>query len=140
MGPLFLPQGTAGIVSALVRVPLRTPILALVGALPLTATAARPVLSVWVGLFGYHDRLAAPYAGQTLGVAMAGVTVLIGAAGQQVRIASRVHERSGTPTLRARPGTVDVGARPLPSAERAPSNEYPSRRLPVPHEGHTPVG
>jgi hypothetical protein len=42
----------------------------------LAATVGALLLSVWVGLFGYRERFAAPYVGMSLAVEISGVVIL----------------------------------------------------------------
>jgi hypothetical protein len=80
IGPLFMAQGIAGVAIAIAIVAFRTPALALVGAFLLAATAGALLLSVWVGLFDYRERLAAPYVGMSLAVEIPGTVILVVAA------------------------------------------------------------
>jgi membrane associated rhomboid family serine protease len=80
IGPLFIAQGATGSLLAAATVVFRKALLAVAGALLLAFTAGALLFSVWFGLFGYHERLSAPYTGQSLGVEAAGALALAGAA------------------------------------------------------------
>lgn len=80
IGPLFIAQGAAGTVLAGVLVVSRKAVFALAAAALLALTACALLFSVWFGLFGYHERMSAPYTSESLGVEVAGVVVLAGAA------------------------------------------------------------
>ena len=79
IGPLFLAQGVAGILLALPLGVFRRLGLIMAGAGLLAATAAL-LLSVHVGLFGFWESMAAPYAGMSLVVEFAGAVLLAAAA------------------------------------------------------------
>jgi hypothetical protein len=79
IGPLFLIQGIAGIALALVLVAFRRAVLLAAGAVLLAGTAAGLLLSAGVGLFGYQESLAVPYAASSLTVEFAGTAVLAAA-------------------------------------------------------------
>jgi hypothetical protein len=68
IGPLFLVQGIASIVVAVAVVAFRWLVLLVVGAGAGVATAVGLLLSVNVGLFGYTESLAVPYATLSLAV------------------------------------------------------------------------
>jgi hypothetical protein len=72
IGPLFLFQGVAGAVLAVVLAASRRLIAALLTAGFMVATVGGFALSVNVGLFGFSDTLAAPWAGMSLAVEIAG--------------------------------------------------------------------
>ena len=80
IGPLFIAQGTAGTVLAGALVVFRKAVFALAAAALLALTAGALLFSVWFGLFGYHERMSAPYTSESLGVEVAGAVVLAGAA------------------------------------------------------------
>lgn len=63
VGPLFLMQGIAGIVIGAAIAVVRHTVVSLLGALFLVATAFGLLLSHWIGMFGFHERLGAPWAG-----------------------------------------------------------------------------
>ena len=67
IGPLFLIQGIASIALALPLVIFRRLVLLAAGAVMLAATAAGLLLSAGIGLFGYQESLAVPYAGSIPG-------------------------------------------------------------------------
>jgi hypothetical protein len=81
IGPLFLIQGIACIVLAVAIVALRWLALLAAGAVTGVATAAGLLLSVNVGLFGYTESLAVPYAELSLAVEFTAAFVLLIAAG-----------------------------------------------------------
>ena len=62
IGPLFLVQGIASIVLGAAIVALRWLALLVAGAVAGVATAVGLLLTVYVGLFGYTESLAVPYA------------------------------------------------------------------------------
>jgi hypothetical protein len=76
IGPLFLFQGIAGAVLAVVLVVWRRLLTVVAAAGFMIATIGGLLLSVYVGLFGFTDTLAAPFAGVSLGVESAGAVVL----------------------------------------------------------------
>ena len=80
IGPLFLVQGIATIVLAVVIVAFRWLALLAAGAVAGVATAVGLLLSVNVGLFGYTESLAVPYAELSLAVEFAAAFVLLVAA------------------------------------------------------------
>jgi hypothetical protein len=80
IGPLFIIQGVGSIVIAAVLVIFRRLVLLAVGAVALAATAAGLLLSVYIGLFGYQESLAVPYATSSLVVEFTGAAVLLVAA------------------------------------------------------------
>jgi hypothetical protein len=76
IGPLFLFQGIAGVVVAVVLAASRRLLAALATAGFMVATIGGFLLSDYVGLFGFSDTLAAPWAGFALAVEIAGAVVL----------------------------------------------------------------
>ena len=80
IGPLFLVQGIASIVLALAVVALRWLALLVAGAVAGAATAAGLLLSVHVGLFGFTESLAVPYATLSLAVEFTAAFVFLAAA------------------------------------------------------------
>jgi hypothetical protein len=78
IGPLFLFQGIVGVVLGVVLAASRRLLAALATAGFMVATIGGFLLSVHVGLFGFSDTLAAPWAGFSLAVEVAGSVVLIG--------------------------------------------------------------
>jgi len=80
IGPLFLVQGVVGIGCAAVLGLFRRLGLIVAGAVLMLATAGGLLLSAYVGLFGYQESLAVPYAGLSLVVEFAGAGVLATAA------------------------------------------------------------
>jgi hypothetical protein len=80
IGPLFLVQGIASIVLAVAIVAFRWLALLAAGAVAGVATAVGLLLSVNVGLFGYTESLAVPYATLSLAVEFTAAFVLLLAA------------------------------------------------------------
>jgi hypothetical protein len=80
IGPLFIIQGVGSIVIALALGIFRRLVLLAAGAVTLAATAVGLLLSVHIGLFGYRESLAVPYAQTSLVVEFAGAAVLLAAA------------------------------------------------------------
>jgi len=79
IGPLFLIQGIGGIALAVVIAVFRRVVLMAAGAVMMAATAAGLLLSVGIGLFGFQESLAVPYAMSSLAVEFAGAAVLAAA-------------------------------------------------------------
>jgi hypothetical protein len=75
IGPLFLMQGLAGALLAVVVVFTRRLLMVVTAAGFMIATIGGFLVSIYFGLFGFMDTLAAPYAGLSLGVEIAGVVV-----------------------------------------------------------------
>jgi hypothetical protein len=80
IGPLFIVQGAGTIVIAVILVVFRRLVLLAAGAVALAATAVGLLLSVHIGLFGYRESLAVPYAGSSLVVEFTGAAILLAAA------------------------------------------------------------
>jgi hypothetical protein len=80
IGPLFLIQGITSIALALALIVFRRLVLLAAGAVLLAATAVGLLLSAGIGLFGYRESLAVPYAGTSLAVEFTGAVVLMVAA------------------------------------------------------------
>ena len=80
IGPLFLIQGIASIVLAVALVAFRRLVLLAAGAVLAVATAAGLLLSAGIGLFGYQESLAVPYAETSLVVEFTSAAVLAAAA------------------------------------------------------------
>src|SRR5258708_5531007 len=80
IGPLFLIQGIGGIALAVVIAVFRRVVLLAAGAVMMAATAAGLLLSAGIGLFGFQESLAVPYAMSSLVVEFAGAAVLAAAA------------------------------------------------------------
>ncbi len=76
IGPLFLVQGIAGVVIAIVLLASRRLFAVVAAAGFMLATIAGLLLSVNVGLFGFMDSLSAPFADLSLIVESAGTLVL----------------------------------------------------------------
>jgi hypothetical protein len=81
IGPLFLVQAIACILMAVAIVALRWLALLAAGAALGVATAVGLLLSVYVGLFGYTESLAVPYAQLSLAVEFTAAFVLLVATG-----------------------------------------------------------
>ena len=94
IGPLFLFQGIMAALLAAALLGWRRLITVVVAAGFLVATIGGLLLSVYVGLFGFMDSLAAPYAGASLVVEGAGAVVL-GLVGSML-IAGHVHRSAPT--------------------------------------------
>jgi hypothetical protein len=80
IGPLFLIQGIGSIALALVLVAFRRVVLLAAGAVLMAGTAVGLLLSAGIGLFGYQESLAVPYATTSLTVEFTGAAVLAVAA------------------------------------------------------------
>ncbi len=91
IGPLFLIQGAGSIALAVVLGVFRRVVLLAAGAVTMAATAAGLLLSAGIGLFGFRDGLAVPYAGSSLAVEFAGAAVL--AAASAIVLAARPGSR-----------------------------------------------
>jgi hypothetical protein len=76
IGPLFLVQVIAGAIFAVLLLVSRRLLMVIAAAGFMIATVVGLLLSIYVGLFGFMDTLAAPYAGLSLGVESAGAAVL----------------------------------------------------------------
>lgn len=81
VGRLFLLQGLAGILTGALILALRHPLAYLGGAGYMVASLAGFLTSLWFGLFGFRDSLAAPYAGLAMATEISGGLVLVTAAG-----------------------------------------------------------
>jgi hypothetical protein len=77
IGPLFLVQGIASILIAVVIVAFRWLALLVAGAVTGVATAVGLLLTVYVGLFGYTESLTVPYAVLSLAVEFTAAFVLL---------------------------------------------------------------
>src|SRR6202167_3548872 len=80
IGPLFLIQGIASIVLAVALAAFQRLALLAAGAVLAAATAAGLLLSAGIGLFGYVESLAVPYAETSLVVEVTSAAVLAAAA------------------------------------------------------------
>jgi hypothetical protein len=87
IGPLFLIQGIAGIALAAVIAVFRRVVLMAAGAVTMAATAAGLLLSAGIGLFGFQESLAVPYAMSSLVVEFTSAAVL--AAASAIVLAAR---------------------------------------------------
>jgi len=76
IGPLFLLQGLAGAALGVLLVVSRRLIIVVTAVGFMVATVGGFLISIYVGLFGFMDTLAAPYAAVSLGVESAGALVL----------------------------------------------------------------
>jgi hypothetical protein len=84
IGPLFLAQGVVSILFAVALGVFRRLGLMVAGAGLMTGTAVALTLSAGIGLFGFKDSFAAPYAGMSLIIEIAGAAVLLAGAGLAV--------------------------------------------------------
>ncbi len=91
IGPLFLIQGIGGIALAVVIAVFRRVVLMAAGAVMMAATAAGLLLSAGIGLFGFQESLAVPYAMSSLVVEFASAAVL--AAASAIVLAARPGSR-----------------------------------------------
>jgi len=80
IGPLFLIQAVACFAAAATAGLFRRLGVLAAGAVLMAGTAAGLLLTVYVGLFGYRESLAVPYAGMSLVVEVSGAAVLTTAA------------------------------------------------------------
>jgi hypothetical protein len=94
IGPLFGIQGIASIALALPLVVFRRLVLLAAGAVLLAATAVGLLFSAGIGLFGYTESLAVPYAGTSLVVEFTGAAVLVLAAVIALIANRRPHRQS----------------------------------------------
>jgi hypothetical protein len=76
IGPLFLLQGIAGALLALVLLLWRRLLVVVAGAGYMVATISGLLVSVKFGLFGFKDTLGAPYAGLSVVLESVGTAVL----------------------------------------------------------------
>jgi hypothetical protein len=76
IGPLFLLQGIAGVLLAVLLLLWRRLLVVVAGAGFMVATIGGLLASVNFGLFGFRDTFAAPYAGVSLVLESAGAVVL----------------------------------------------------------------
>ena len=76
IGPLFLLQGIAGVLLAVVLLLWRRLLVVVAGAGFMVATIGGLLVSVKFGLFGFRDTFAAPYAGLSVVLESAGAVVL----------------------------------------------------------------
>jgi len=93
IGPLFLIQGIGSIALAPILAASRRAVLLAAGAALMAATAAGLLLSTGIGLFGFQESLAVPYAGSSLAVEFAAAAVL--AAATAIVLAARPRSRPG---------------------------------------------
>jgi hypothetical protein len=77
IGPLFLVQGLAGALFAVLLVLLRRLLVVVAAAGFMIATIGGLLLSIYFGLFGFRETMAAPYAGLSLVVEVSGAVVLV---------------------------------------------------------------
>jgi hypothetical protein len=80
IGALFLIQGLAGATLAVLLLLSRRLLIVVTATCFMIATISGLLLSVYFGLFGFMETLAAPYAGLSLGIegAAAGVLMVVG--------------------------------------------------------------
>jgi hypothetical protein len=100
IGPLFLAQGIGCIVLGVAIVAFRSLALLAAGAVAGAATAVGLLLTVHVGLFGYTESLAVPYATLSLAVEFTAAFVLLLATGL---LALGAHARTADGTRREYP-------------------------------------
>jgi len=81
IGPLFLVQGVVAIIIGLMVIVSRRVGALLVGAGLLVVSVAALVIDVEVGMFGFKDSWAVPYATSTLYEEIVGAVLLLAAAG-----------------------------------------------------------
>lgn len=105
IGPLFLAQGVGGLVVAAALAVFRRLFLMAAGAVTLAATAAGLLVSAHVGLFGYRESLAVPYANSSLVVEFTGAGVLVVAA--VIVLAAHLRTRPPLPPLPPDPDRPD---------------------------------
>ena len=120
IGPLFLLQGVTAVVVAVAVVGSRRLLVALAALVLAVATIAGFLLSVGVGLLGFQDTWAAPYAGLAFSLELAASVVLAAGAVLLVR-RSPAHRAGGRPRVqrtaanRSSPGPpAGEGADPVP--------------------------
>ncbi|MGD0982471.1 MAG: hypothetical protein ABSA65_01480 [Acidimicrobiales bacterium] len=77
IGPLFFAQGGVGILLSVVIALVRRVFVAVLGALFDAGTIAALLVSVHVGLFGYHTDLSAPWARTSIVIEAASAVVLL---------------------------------------------------------------
>jgi hypothetical protein len=77
IGPLFLFQGIVGVLLGLVLVASRRLVVVVATAGFMVATIGGLLISVHIGLFGFVDTFAAPYASLSLAAESAGALVLV---------------------------------------------------------------
>ncbi len=94
IGPLFLLQGIAGVLLAVLLLSWRRLLLVVTAAGFLIATSGGLLLSTSFGLFGFKDTLAAPYAGLSLVVEGVGALILALVGTALVRGQSHSNERN----------------------------------------------
>jgi hypothetical protein len=80
IGPLFLAQGTVGLVLAVALVAFPRRVVAALGAGFLLASIGALLISATAGLFGFMDTLDAPWANTSLLVEAAGAVLLLAGA------------------------------------------------------------
>jgi hypothetical protein len=113
IGPLFLIQGLAGALLAVLLLLSRRLLVVVTAAGFMIATIGGLLLSIYFGLFGFMDTLAAPYAGLSLGVESTGAVVL--AVIGTVLVRGHSHSDQGPPHMDRgpdervfKPGAVEV--------------------------------
>lgn len=143
IGPLFLAQGIAGLVLALVVVAFRRPVSFLAGAGYLGASIAGLLVSTQVGLFGFQDSLDSPYARQSLVFEGIGVLVLLAATalslvGSRVKVSKEAsvestrteslitEEEPGASTPQVSDAAIERGRQVLSRLEVALGPDHPS--------------
>lgn len=96
IGWLFLVQGVAGLVQAAAIAVSRRALPMLAGAVFAVGTIGGLLLSVHVGLFGFHDSLDAPFATESLAIEAAAALVLTGFAAAAHSASARRRPMAGT--------------------------------------------
>lgn len=85
IGPLFLAQAVVGCALGVAVISVRNLAAAVAGAAFLASSIGGLAVAVWFGLFGYHERMSAPYAGLALGIEIAGFLALLAGASMHAR-------------------------------------------------------
>jgi hypothetical protein len=95
IGPLFLIQGIAAVIIGLLAIVSRQVGALLIGAGLLVVSVAALVIDVEVGMFGFKDSWAVPYATSTLWVEIVGAVLLLAAAGVLAWAGGAVNTKRG---------------------------------------------
>lgn len=128
IGPLFLAQGIVGIAAGAAAAALRRLAVLAAGAALAVATAVGLLLSVNVGLFGFTDNLAVPYATLSLAVEFTAAFVLLaGAALLALAPPGPAGTAAGSPG-----GSAARGNPVRPAAAARSTRPGPSRRTRFP--------
>lgn len=121
IGPLFLVQGIACAAAGVAVVALRRLALLVVGAALAAATAAGLLISVNVGLFGFTENLAVPYATLSLAVEFTAAFVLL--AGAALLALAAPATATGAPAAVPSRGNVN------PVLTSRPNGSEPPKRI-----------